>query len=618
MTLKTNKTGSSFLGLFLAVACLVIFSACKNEKPEQPQEPSLEVSVTEIQVEQAASQTTIDITTDEIWEASCSQSWCTVAPNKGKGSATVTISVQANNDYTQPREAMIEVKTQTLTKTVTLTQQLRIDKRKRDSLALREIYLLLPFPTPNAAWDPEKPIDTWVGTKTELIEGELRVTGFNLNDMIYAWDGAPFEYGSTLKPSIGDMDEMRSLNLSYGHIYGPIPKEIGKMTKLQIFKAEENCFEGELPSTMANLTMMKVMVLQHNYFSGDLPEFIGNWTDLEQLNISHNNFANIPDMFGKLEKLTFFDMSVQCGFDEANGMMPVYPSEKTFPKSLTKLKNLTTIQMNNVNMVGQLPENIGEMQGLSTFSLNENKLTGSIPSSIGELKALRTLDLSKNQLTGSIPQSIGQCAQLHYCTLAENQLSGSIPEQLGECSELRSLMVDRNKFTGTLSPSLFKPKMINEMSFSYNELEGAIPQEIGTLTYLNQFDAEYNRFTSIPATINTLGTLEQLLLNGNQLTSLPQIESVTKMQRLDYLDLRDNNIEGLVPGYLGELLKIKVLLLSGNRFKGDIPVNLLNHRNAEGFFFQQNICPQQTNYGFDNCPNDGWGDPGVGEGGILG
>lgn len=616
--MNTIKIKSSVFGTLFFMGCLLSLYSCKEAKDDiKPENPSLEVSATEIQVESVMSEQTLEITTNQTWEVLCAEQWCTVTPNKGEGSAKLRIVVQANSNLAEPRTATIEVKTPTLTKTITVIQQLKIDKRRRDSLALHDLYSLLPFETPNAAWDPEKPFNTWVGTKAEIVDGELRATAFNLNDAIFAWDGAPFEYGSTLKPSIGDLDEMKNLNLSYGHIYGTIPAEIGKLTKLQIFKAEENCFEGPLPSTMAALTMMKVMVLQHNYFTGDLPDFIGDWTELEQLNISHNAFSNIPDKFEKLQKLTLLDMSVQCAFNEESGMVPIYPSENKFPTSLTKLKNLATLFMNNINMVGQLPENLGDMEGLVSFSANENKLTGSIPASITSMKNLMNVDLSLNQLTGSIPTNLDGCTRLNSLNLSENGLTGSIPGQLGECEDLRSLMLSRNKLTGTIPANLFKPKMINEISFAYNELEGAIPSEIGGLLFLNQFDAEYNRLTSIPSTINKLTNLEQLQLHGNRLTSLPDMKSVIELRRLDYVDLRDNNIEGPIPAFLGDILKLKIISLSGNRFNGDIPDNLLNHINAGGFFFKQNVCPQQTGFGFNNCPNDDWTDPGVGGGGIL-
>lgn len=617
----TNKINLVILSTLLVFSCLFGVSSCKDAKEEPIEEPSLEVSATEFQVESAGATLTLEITTDQTWEATSSEQWCTVSPNRGRGSSEVKIYVKAYTNMTEPRTATIEVKSPTLTKTITVTQQLKIDKRKRDSLALHDLYSMLPFATPNAAWDPAKPFSTWVGTGTDVVDGELRVISFVLNDAIFAWDGSPLEYGSTLKPSIGDMDEIKSLNISYGHIYGPLPEEIGKLTKLQIFKAEENCFEGPLPSTMAAWKQIKSVVLQHNYFTGDLPAFIGDWTELQELNISHNGFANIPDCFEKLQKLESLDMSVQCTFDEQTGMVPIYPSENRFPQSLTKLPNIQTILINNINMVGELPANLGDMKGLIVLSVNENKLTGGIPTSISSCENLKNLDVSKNQLSGSIPANMDKCTRLYSVWLAENNFSGSIPAELGKCAELRSLMFEHNKLTGTIPVDLFKAVMMTEMSFAYNELEGAIPEEIGNMYYLNQFDAEYNKFTTFPSTIGKLANIEQIQLHGNNITSLPDIasSSVTSLRRLEYIDLRDNNIEGAIPGFFGSIYTLKLLMLSGNRFVGDIPENLLNHRNAGGFFFKANICPQQTGHGFTSCPDVPWTEePGAGEGGILG
>lgn len=641
--LKTNNTFTAVIGSLFVVLNLLGFTACKEDDVPEPDKLKLEVSATEFQVEAVASQVQFEITSNLNWQISCDASWCNIKPKLGSGPASVVIDVKASDDFKESRTAIITVSpldstvvgAKDLVRTITLTQSLRIDKRRRDSLALSDLYKMIPFPSPNPAWDSSQPFNTWAGTKAQVIDGELRVVSFNLNSMIEGWDGSPLEYGSTLKPSIGDMDELHTLNLSYGHIYGKLPPEIGKLTKLEVFKAEENCFEGELPSTMAALTNMKVMVLQHNYFSGNFPQFIGEcWTKLEQLNMSHNNFANIADNFGALTNLEVFDVSVQCSFEqtppppgpppsetsargsgETRGMMPIYPSENKFPNSLTTLKKLTQVGLNNINMTGQLPENLGDMESLMTLSVRENKLQGGIPTSLGNLKLLRNLDLSMNQLGGTIPQALGGCARLHTLNLSENALQGEIPAQLGDCSELSFLYLQQNKLNGTLSANLFKPKLINEVNVGYNELQGVIPDQIGEATYLTRLNFEHNGFTWIPGTIGNLGLLENLFAQNNLLTAFPDVTG--GLEKLIYLDLSDNNIEGEIPEFVGNLKVLMSVRLLGNRLKGTIPTNLLGHLNAGGFFFMKNICPQQPTYGFSNCPDDNWPDPGMGEGGIL-
>ncbi len=65
--------------------------------------------------------------------------------------------------------------------------------------------------------------------------------------------------------------------------------------------------------------------------------------------------------------------------------------------------HVVSIDLNNNNLDGIIPNSIGDLIGLQLLYLHYNQLTGSIPSSIGNLASLEVLYLFDNQLTGSIP-----------------------------------------------------------------------------------------------------------------------------------------------------------------------------------------------------------------------
>ena len=84
------------------------------------------------------------------------------------------------------------------------------------------------------------------------------------------------------------------------------------------------------------------------------------------------------------------------------------------PASITNLRHLQALQLEENLISGMIPENIGKMDSLKYLYLDNNLIYGEIPQSIGDLKILRFLKLHFNDLSGYVPESI--------CNLYENDL----------------------------------------------------------------------------------------------------------------------------------------------------------------------------------------------------
>nr|XP_018673487.1 PREDICTED: leucine-rich repeat receptor protein kinase EMS1-like [Musa acuminata subsp. malaccensis] len=100
----------------------------------------------------------------------------------------------------------------------------------------------------------------------------------------------------------------------------------------------------------------------------------------------------------------------------------------------TSLSLVTSIDLSNNNLSGEIPKELTKLHGLHFLNLSNNHLTGAIPENIGSMEQLESLDLSMNNLTGDIPSSFSSLNFLSHLNLSHNNLSGRIPTAGGQMS----------------------------------------------------------------------------------------------------------------------------------------------------------------------------------------
>lgn len=98
--------------------------------------------------------------------------------------------------------------------------------------------------------------------------------------------------------------------------------------------------------------------------------------------------------------------------------------------------NVTSINLFNNNLEGNIPSEIGQLVKLVSINFKDNQLTGEIPPEIGQLRQLARLDMQDNQLTDEIPPEIGQLTKLGMLALNNNELTGPIPLEITQLSRL--------------------------------------------------------------------------------------------------------------------------------------------------------------------------------------
>ena len=361
-----------------------------------------------------------------------------------------------------------------------------------------------------------------------------------------------------LPPEIGNLTQLRFLDLHGNSLSGRIPAEIGNLSQLESLELQENSLSGLIPPEIGSLTGLKSLPLNRNSFSGPIPAEIGNLTQLESLDLSRNSLTGtIPLELGNLSRLSSLNLS-------GNSL------RGSIPQELFDLLQLSKLDLSSNSLSGLIPSKIGDLSELSDLRLSDNSLTGPIAPDFGRLLQLRTLDLSRNQLSGPLQRSLGRLSQLISLDLSWNNLSGTIPPELGSLSKLRALRLYLNSLTGTIPLELANLSELGTLNLYSNTLTGTIPPELGSLSQLGRLDLGSNSLTgTIPPELANLLELYTLDLSNNSLIgSIPP--ELGRLSQLSYLRLERNFLTGTIPPELFSLSELQGLYLSRNLIRGSI------------------------------------------------
>ena len=291
------------------------------------------------------------------------------------------------------------------------------------------------------------------------------------------------------------------------------------------------------------------------------------------------------------------------------------------PAALGELTGLRALDLGGNRLGGEIPDALGELRGLRELHLDGNRLTGNVPAWLAGLEVIASLRLGGNGLTGCIPAALRDRGAalgglsvlgLPYCTCAKGRAAppanaGLVADcliLLGAMDQLRgeaplnwspdlamedwdgvSLTEDEPRrvdylelrswgLTGSIPAALGGLTELTGLHVGAdNSLTGAIPAELANLTKLQEFYAGGgNSLTGgIPAVFGNLTELRVLYLTNNRLSgAIPDLSRT----RLEYLNLRRNNLTGPIPSWLGGVASLQRLNLRGNRLTGGIPAEL--------------------------------------------
>ncbi|XP_050111021.1 receptor-like protein 3 isoform X2 [Malus sylvestris] len=405
---------------------------------------------------------------------------------------------------------------------------------------------------------------------------------------------------------------IRVLDFSSNEFSGNFPRGLGGCSKLQILHAGHNNLSGSLPEDIYNATKLDELVLPLNSLSGAISERIANLTHITMLDLYFNHLSGvIPLNFGKLSKLKFMNFD----FNNLEGKLP---------PSLMNCTNLVELHLGYNHLEGDLSMlNFSTLNHLTKLDLVRNNFSGILPISLYSCRSLKAIRLSDNPyVEGQIQPEIVSLKSLSFISLGYLRLTNltrAIKILMG-CKSLRTLilggsfdretlptdddMVDFHGYqnlrvfslansglTGQIPGWLSNLKNLQLLYLGMNQITGSIPSWLGTLPKLLSVELSNNQISGeFP---KQLCRLPMLMVNASQVDSyefeLPLIggkieNPVFVPRRVSYyqgiIDLAVNNISGIIPTEIGQLL-LRELYLEENNFSGEIPDQISNLKYLE-------------------------------------
>ncbi|XP_050226817.1 putative receptor-like protein kinase At3g47110 [Mercurialis annua] len=400
-----------------------------------------------------------------------------------------------------------------------------------------------------------------------------RVTVLDLNSL---------QLQGTISPHIGNLSFLKILDLKNNSFTRSIPPEIGRLGRLQTLYLYNNSLTGTIPSNLSRCSSLSILSLVNNKLIGQVPPELGLLSKLRFLSISKNNLTgNIPPSLGNLSSLLTLSAALN------NFVGPI-------PDTLGRLKNLTFLGLVINQLSGTIPSSIFNLSSITVLDIGDNKIEGHLPSDLfTSFPNLRVLSFAVNQFTGRIPSSISNVTNLSSLQLNSNNLIGDVP--FLERLDVPILTIDRNNLgNGKRNDLMFLCSLRNASSLvlldiSRNNFGGLLPQCIANLSVnLKELSLHVNQISGIlPYGISNLVNLQRLRVYKNNLSgSIPQ--SIGNLQNLVELILDQNKFFGPIPVSIGNMTRLNRLHLADNNLQGTIPLSLADCRNLQVLDFSRN------------------------------
>ena len=297
--------------------------------------------------------------------------------------------------------------------------------------------------------------------------------------------------------------------------------------------------------------------------------------------------------------IAIYNATGGTGWTNDTGWLGAPGTECTWANVFCEGGRVTSIFLQENNLVGGLPSQLGDLTALTELFVSANtNLSGPLPASMANLVLLERFWANNNKLSGTLAP-VANLSKLRELVLSVNQFTGE--PNIPPSPDLELLQLDNNLLTGTIPASISSRTKLHHLFLNNNQLTGSIPSDIGNLTLLEIFSVSSNQLSgSIPSSMGALTKLRALGLEDNDLTG-PIPESFSNLVALEDIYAGANDLTGPIPAGIGNLTKLRDLFLNNNRLSGDLPAGLGNLPNLERVYLGANRLTGEIPRGLFNA-----------------
>lgn len=134
-------------------------------------------------------------------------------------------------------------------------------------------------------WQPHNYIGSWTGVRLDSLSRRVERLEFHHS----LGDGQSLS--GSMPAEIGELTELKIIDIPSQSLSGEIPPELGNLAKLERLLLIRNRLSGSIPPELGNLANLEELYLAENQLTGSVPPELGNLKNLKNLTLHTNNLS---------------------------------------------------------------------------------------------------------------------------------------------------------------------------------------------------------------------------------------------------------------------------------------------------------------------------------------